>query len=224
MRTEIVFDKAEKVIASIDVKVHNEYVDYWNTVVRPKTDVAAMRRWFFAFASVHTTWKGNIELYKALKAVTADDVSVEDLAEIVKRSRAGMHSVRSKAITRFMSQFWADNSTLRKPPTNGLWVPYRNQLVKDLYGLGMAKTSFGLELCWPTEAGVVCLDTHMFQLYGLDQADANQATYLAVERHWIDRCAERKLLPTICRHVFWDTLKGRSSTHYWAHVFDHSEP
>jgi len=37
-------------------------------------------------------------------------------------------------------------------------------LAKDLTGIGLAKTSFALELCYPNTVEVVCLDVHMLRV------------------------------------------------------------
>ena len=42
------------------------YSEYWSEL-KPQTEIAAFKRYLFAFMSVHTTWKNNCKGYNAIK-------------------------------------------------------------------------------------------------------------------------------------------------------------
>jgi hypothetical protein len=98
----------------------------------------------------------------------------------------------------------------------------RNRLKKETLGLGPAKTSFALEMCYPTKAKVVCMDTHMFQAYGLDQVKDNKK-YESIETHWVDMCSMWNIPPYIARCMYWDTKQNKQDSSYWSYVFEKSK-
>ena len=58
--------KVETFFDSIRDKDIESYNNYW-AELKPQTEVAAFKRYLFAFMSVHTTWKNNCKGYNAIK-------------------------------------------------------------------------------------------------------------------------------------------------------------
>ena len=93
--------------------------------------------------------------------------------------------------------------------------------MKRAYGLGYAKTAFAIELCYPTECEVACLDTHMLQLYGHKvKGTPSPSKYRMLEQHWVDKCKSRKIPPFMARNVYWDSVQRQKDTRYWSYVFE----
>ena len=63
---EISTDKVSLFFDSIKDKEVESYTHYW-AELKPQTQVAAFKRYLFAFMSVHTTWKNNCKGYNAIK-------------------------------------------------------------------------------------------------------------------------------------------------------------
>lgn len=176
------------------------------------------KRWLFAFMSVRTTWKNNIAGYLAIRNW---ETWVNDWSQLkagIIGSRAGMHNNRAEFISDFTSKFWAAPGNYRKAETES-WTEFRDRLQDITIGLGKAKTSFAIEMCYPCHAKLVCLDTHMFQVYGLDQTkDARR--YRELEAHWVEQSEMQGIPPYIARCLFWDTRQGFKDSRYWSHVLE----
>ena len=90
-----------------------------------------------------------------------------------------------------------------------------------MYGLGLAKTSFVIEMCHPENRNVTCLDTHMLQLYSIDRKlIANKKLYDEIECHWSEACSKRKIPNAIARHIYWDGIQKKTDTRYWSYVLE----
>lgn len=191
------------------------YLRYW-IKIRPKSPLDFYHRWLFAFASIRTTWQMNCRIFIGLKNLPTY-FSYDQLAASLEASRSGMYVMRTKAIWEFTQKYWAQ-------PT--IWQPYedepmtdaRKRMLRNLHGIGMAKTSFVFEMNWPRQSEVTCLDTHILQLYGQSGATVTDRKYLAMEKHWCETCRERNLPAPIVRHIYWDRLRGQTNTRYWSHV------
>jgi thermostable 8-oxoguanine DNA glycosylase len=142
----------------------------------------------------------------------------EDLRRRLIESKCGMYNNRTEYIWKFRDQFYADPSFYCE--VKGDWVAYRNKIVKEIVGLGIAKVSFSLELCFPEECAVFCGDTHMIQLYELKQQDfksrAGVELYENVERHWLAGSAKMGASPTVARAIYWDRNQNRRNSRYWS--------
>jgi thermostable 8-oxoguanine DNA glycosylase len=212
------YDKAEKVILSL--KRDNQYADCvkcWLTAA-PVSVEDFFRRWLFAYASIQTGWTRNVIIYNALKDLEwlGDD---EQLKSTLVEHGAGMHNGRTKNISSFAADFWTDPTEFYGKPGE-TWGAYRQRLVERIPGMGMAKTSFVLEMTWPTSAEVICIDTHILQLYGCRPGRLSKAKYTELEKHWVDRCLAMGLAPAIARARYWDAKQGYENSHYWNYVFN----
>ena len=98
---------------------------------------------------------------------------------------------------------------------------WRNRLVKKFFGIGLAKVSFAMEMCYPLYCGVVCLDTHILQMYGVDpRKGCGRAVYEEMEAHWIKICLDKGYPSAITRHILWDKIQNKRNTRYWSHVLE----
>lgn len=195
------------------------YVNYWDGLAA-KTPSQLFRRFLFAYCSVHTTWEGNISGYKAIKDFTHWVDSRHGLRTRLVASGVGLHNHRSQWIGDFAAAFWSDPGSFLRGPRES-WQGYRDRLEHRIVGLGPAKVSFALELAYPLEAEVVCLDVHMLRLYGVkDQAKVRVHQYEHIEHDWLGRCRAVGLPSYIVKQMHWDALQGRADSRYWSHVLE----
>ena len=180
-------------------------------------DTETFQRWLFAFMSVHTTWEANVKGYEAIKDWTNWFKDDEKLMELIKGARVGLHNNRVRFISKFAEKFWQDPDWYKYQ--GGDWQTFRDRLVKNILGLGIAKVSFALEMIYPNEAKVSCMDTHLFQAYGLDQSkDARR--YKEIENYWLDMCSMWNVPSTIARAILWDRKQNQTDSRYWSYVLE----
>ncbi len=98
------------------------------------------------------------------------------------------------------------------------WQAYRNKLYEALPKLGLAKTSFAIEMLFPHTAQIICIDRHMFKAFGWEDVDrqCSDAQYHYYENYWVDMSNEYNLAPVISRNLFWDQIQQQDSSMYWA--------
>ena len=211
------YSKVEKFFLQLDYTQVPVYKDYWQQVA-PKNDSEAFQRWLFAFMSVHTSWKSNIAGYLAIKDWWTWINKNDDLLFKLENSRVGMQINRVKYLDQFAQKFWQNPSAYKKNSSE-TWVEFRDRLKEITLGLGPAKTSFAIEMCYPNKARVTCLDTHMFQAYGLDQTkDAKH--YKDIEQHWVDMCIMWNIPSYVARCLYWDNKQGYNDSRYWSYVLE----
>jgi hypothetical protein len=196
-----------------------EYVNYWGSLAA-RTDAELFRRFLFAFCSVHTTWEGNINGYKAIKDFAAWTGQHRGLRTRLIQSGVGLHNNRARWIGDFSNQYWASPHTFRRGYRES-WAAYRDRLEELITGLGPAKVSFALELAYPLEAEVLCLDVHMLRLYGVkDQSKVKVGEYQRYEHDWLGRCRAVEMPSYIMKQIHWDRLQGKPNSRYWSHVLE----
>ena len=210
----------EKFFASI---TEDEIIDHslvWSKL-KCTNDMEVFQRWLFAFCSVHTSYESNMRGYLAIKDFTEwfnrDDVLKQKLIE----SGVGMYNNRTKFISQFATKFWQNPNLFKfkKDHNKFDWADFRDGLVKDILGLGLAKVSFALEMIYTFDAKVMCADTHLFQAYGLDQSK-HLSEYQKIENHWIEFSAMYNVPSAIARAIYWNRKKGEKDCYYWAKVLD----
>ena len=210
------FSKVDALFNSFDQEEVQRYKDYWQGVA-PKNDTEVFQRWLFAFMSVHTTWERNVIGYEAIKDWTKWFNNDKKLKEIIVDSRVGLHNNRVRFISEFARKFWQDPEWYKYQ--GGDWQAFRDRLVKSILGLGIAKVSFSLEMIYPNEAEVTCMDTHLFQAYGLDQSkDARR--YKEIENYWLDMCRMWNVPSYIARCILWDRKQEQTDSRYWSYVLE----
>jgi hypothetical protein len=193
------------------------YTRYWQEIT-PQNDSEIFQRWLFAFMSVHTSWKSNVAGYLAIKDWWKWLNKWDDLLKAIDDSRVGMQNNRVRYISEFAHKFWEDPSKYKKNEGES-WIDLRNRLKNVTLGLGPAKTSFALEMCYPNSAKLCCLDTHMFQAYGLEQT-RDSRHYGKLESHWVEMSNMWNIPAYVARCLYWDIKQGYFDSRYWGHVFE----
>ena len=225
----ITTDKVESFFDSIKDKDIQSYNDYW-AELKPQTEVAAFKRYLFAFMSVHTSWKNNCKGYNAIKQfknwtlekgeqLLLWNYDSDDLFKRIERTRVGMQNNRTNYIGLFSDTFWGNPSDYLARNSDEGWTEWRDRLAKKILGLGKAKTSFAIEMLFPLEAQVVCMDTHLFQIYGLNQTKHSKL-YNAIEEDWLERSEKRGLSPYMALWLYWDKNQKRKNSRYWSKVLE----
>jgi len=207
----------ETYIQDIDRDTEDKYLEYFGSL-RPTNDEDFFRMFLFSFASVHSSWQNNIRTYVFLK-----DISwIEKESRLKNRlsvSSGGMENNRAKYLWEFSKKFW-DCPSRYKKKMHASWQAYRLRLIKDIKGLGPAKTSFSVELCYPESAQVVCLDRHMLKLYKHPKETCSLSDYVSYEDHWIGQCSETSCSPVMARFIWWDKLQGYGDSRYWSYCLE----
>lgn len=211
-------DRARRAIYEVCPDRVDQYARYWLTLA-PRTHRQYYWQWVFAFLSIRTRWETNVALFRAVRSLPFA-FSRRQVRGVMDRLRGGLIEMRVEGLTRFRREFWA--SPKHWYVQSGESFPdARDRLCGMTHGLGLAKTSFVLEMAYPVDCKVVCIDTHVKQVYGLGAEDGIPAgLYRRIEKHWIRTCEERGLASPQVRNVWWDLLRGENSTRYWSHVLE----
>lgn len=214
------YRKAAEVIQSMPQQRIDRYLEYWNNIA-PRSHREYYERWLFAYMSVRTMWRENVKLFEAVRALP-EGFSQEALRQCLLDNRAGMVNIRTRGIWDFHQSFWA-NPLLWYPLIGEPVSVCRDRIVEKIVGLGIAKVSFVMEMAFPSNCDVVCVDVHIGRLYGLKDPYERKMTlkaYRRIEEHWTEHCEKRKIPSPIARHVYWDQVQGQTNTSYWSHVFE----
>jgi hypothetical protein len=217
-RPKYCFNRVEAFINNFDTRHAAQYLTYWDGIT-PRNESEYYDRWIFAFMSIHTTWKKNVAGFLAVKNLPPR-LNWAQLYWAVKKAKCGLDKMRTHAIWDFHKRFWSD-PTFWYPLPNESLPDCRDRLAKATYGIGLTKTSFVLEMAFPSTCDVVCLDTHILQLYNYYRKDTpNKSVYRAMEEHWIETCARKGVPSPIVRHLYWDKIQGQPDSRYWSHVLE----
>ena len=199
-----------------------EYNNYWSSLT-PTDDEAIKRRYVFSFLSVHTPWSANVTSFLLLDKNKQALSNKEELTQLLVKSRAGNHHRKSEGIYRFVKDF-DENPGFYKLNNDSPHQEQRDRIMDRCYGLGLAKTAFALEMCFPMSAQVVCLDTHILQLYGhkesKDRAKVNTAKYKLMENHWLKVCKDLNMAPAVARAIWWDKKQQQENSRYWTYTIE----
>jgi thermostable 8-oxoguanine DNA glycosylase len=199
---------------NVEKAIVNANIAYWITL-KPETMDDNLRRWLFAFLSIHTTWRSNVKGYNAVKNLSWIN-NKNILREALKISGVGLHNNRTNYIWDFKNKFQSDPTFYYKSEEES-WTEYRNRLTLDIKGLGYAKTSFGVFLNYP-ESDVVCLDVHLLRALGANtKTYSNKLTYESYEDKWKNICNNK--YPGILREIYWNHLQGERDSIYWSECF-----
>lgn len=210
-----ILTKVERFFQSIKKSKQDSYSEYWKSI-QPETANDHFLRYVFAFMSVHTTYEANVNAYNKLK----DCLWIGDEAELEKRlieSRVGLHNNRKRFLTKFTNEFWTCPAKFIPTATNT--KVKRDELYPTILGLGIAKTSFAMEMMLPIQNEAVCMDTHLFQIYGLDQTK-HAKLYKTIEDHWNQMSKIFSCPNYIARCLFWDTNQNKTDSRYWSYCLE----
>jgi CRISPR/Cas system CSM-associated protein Csm2 small subunit len=194
--------------------------DYWERL-KPINDSERFQRFLFAFMSVHTSWERNVIGYNNIKEWWNWMNRWNVLEEKLIQSRIGLHNNRLRFIKDFTIKFWSNPSNFEIGIGEN-WTEFRNRIEKNIKGLGLAKSSFAIEMIYPTQAEVTCLDTHLFQAYELNQTKHNRM-YHNLENHWVKNSLKKDLPPYIARCIYWDRKQEKQDSRYWSHALEEGD-
>ena len=211
-------DRLDTFFDSIEDEEAQTYSNYWETV-KPKNETEIFQRYLFAFMSVHTTWKMNCLGYNGVKDFKEWGGNREVLRGKIYKARVGMHNNRANYIGLFHDNFWDSPRNYVARQKGERWTNWRDRLAKGILGLGKAKSSFAIEMLFPNDAKVACMDVHLFRLYGLEQKQANKY-YHTIEHDWVERSRKRGIAPYMARCIYWDRKQNRKNSRYWSKVLE----
>lgn len=215
---KVTYTKVDEFFESLTLEECERYKAYWRTLT-PEDYLETFERWLFAFCSVHTTWKLNVKGFEAIRPWLKWSQDSAELKNRLTASGVGLQTNRTRYIGQFCDRYWKAPWDYYKKDSE-TWVSYRNRLVENILGLGMAKVSFGIEMIYPCASEVACLDTHLFKFYGLDQTK-HAKQYESIEAHWIDNCKKHQIpSSTIARAIYWDHQQGQPNSRYWTYVLE----
>lgn len=196
------------------------YGNYFDSIA-PVTPHDVFLRYLFAYTTVNLSWQSSVRLYTGLAALQWPAREPE-IRDVFIAARAGFHDTRPRYIADFASKYFQAANHLRfmhRPSQS--WTEFRHRLDKDILGLGLIKISFTMELCYPQDSEIVCLDRHMLnRIFHKDPTKTcSIAQYEYYEQQWVQCCRHYGQAPAVVRLAYWDHMQGRQSPDYWAHVF-----
>jgi len=204
---------------SLTFKEVKNATEYWEGI-KVKSDLDYFKRWVFAFASIHTTFKNNVEGYEMLVNDMSWMISKKRLLEMLEGSSLGLTNLRYKALWDFARKFRSNPKQFYKK-RNETWVELRDRLCKKLYGIGQAKVSFALNLSFPVEANVCCLDVHLLRFLGWTKKQVpSLKKYKEMEQKWLDKCDEYNLGYGVVREIYWNKVQKKSDSRYWSYCLE----
>jgi len=167
---------------------------------------------------VHTSWLNSCEQFEDIRNIY-DNISLQKLTEILSLGPGGMYEIKAIGIDK-LHELWETDMFVKQD--NQQWQKFRNTLVANLPKLGLAKTSFALEMIYPLKAKVICLDRHMWKAFGWDDPDrsGSPAQYHYFENYWLDLSEQYEIQPVIARNIFWDKIQNQPNSLYWANTYD----
>jgi len=178
----------------------------------------------FSFTSIQTRWQQNVITFEVLEPLFRHwkDVNEKLVCDVIKSCGSGMHNKLAENLCKFHRVYWNNPKDFRQHSCGFETMgQFRDRLEKAVDGLGLAKSSFTIELAHPEDCEVVCIDTWIKQFFGLDKKLAMTATlYKKMEEHWNECCKKRRVPSAILRHIYWDKLRGKTNTRYWSHVLE----
>lgn len=192
------------------------YRDYFEQI-KPVGIVPVYNRFLFSFLSVHTTWSSNVRAYELLKG--NPELSPEEIERLLRESGVGLYNNRTRYISKFQQEYMRDPSWYLKRKREK-WTEYRDRVEKQILGLGMAKSSFAIEMIYPNAAWITCVDVHIARLCKENPEKLNKKAYLRAEKRLIQIAKERGVMPSEYRWDYWDKNQGYKDPRYWSHCLE----
>lgn len=204
----------EEFFHSVSNNEIEEHQNYWDRLT-PEEPEQKFQRYLFAFLSVHTSWENNVKAYIRIKDFWNWMGNDEELRSRLIECGVGLHNNRVRFISAFSKDYWQNRKSEYEKKSE-TWTEYRDRLESRILGLGLAKTSFALEMQHPLEAHCFCADTHLFQLYKLHQ-QKHIKLYKEIENHWLIWSKMFNIPSYIARAIFWNRKQKQKNCHYWAY-------
>jgi thermostable 8-oxoguanine DNA glycosylase len=202
-----------KFFAGITPRKKQQYIDDWSQLT-PRSNHSKLNRWRFAYCTVHTPWLRSCEQYDLIKNKNKTS-TYDTLVQLLKQTSGGMFTIKATGINH-LQELWSKDPSMFEPTSD--WQSWRDNLASKLKKLGMAKTSFAIEMLHPLNANLICIDRHMFKAFGWHRVDdsASVKQYRYYEDYWLDMSAAFNVSPVIARNIFWDKIQKQPNSLYWA--------
>ena len=206
--------RIETFFESVDPNDVQRYKQDWQSIT-PRNDREHINRYRFAYCTVHTSWANSVDQYNAIKRTNAD-TTYGSLLRMLKHSQGGMYQIKATGIDH-LQYLWQSNRKMFVPDTKN-WQTWRKKLSNNLKKLGLAKTSFAIEMIRPLDAQIICIDRHMFKAFGWENVDdaCSYEQYKYYEDYWIELSQSIDAPPAISRNLFWDKIQNQPDSMYWA--------
>lgn len=224
----------KEIIASITDTEIEQNTKFWRAVV-PTTIEQIQNCYIFAFLSIRSSWRQNVKgfdlwghgkILKIANAVlaTPDDDPTRDakfaaLEAMVEAARSGLEENRTKGVIS-LADASKNNPNLLLKQEGQTWEKYRRSLIKNIFFLGMAKSSFVSELLYPETSEIVCFDVQMHKMLGMQHLTIGKRRYRELEKEWVSECKDRGVAPAIARHIVWSRELPSGNCSDWANSLD----
>lgn len=209
--------RAEAYVAGIPQDVVARYASTWSHLI-PHTIDDYFNRWVFAIMSVRARWQENVKGFLAYAGLPKP-FDREQLARAVMSVNLGLYERRIAGVWELYVQYREHPGRYRIMPGETM-IEARDRLAAQVNGLGLAKTAFVFEMIYPLTCQVVCVDTHMLQLYGYGVGHKDKRPgpreYKELEQHWTTICHNHGVPSPLARHIYWDRLQQQPDSLYWA--------
>lgn len=208
----------EQNLKNFNAQQIKDYTEYWKTITPTIEASEIYKRWLYAICSVHMQVEGSVLMYKALiqnfdKWKNNEAV----LRKLIKDTGHGLYNTKAEVIFEFTKQYFTTPAFFLKREVE-TWEETRNRIVKAIYGLAEAKTSFALEMIYPESCEVVCNDCHQFNFYKTKKG--NYKHYRKLETHFLDTAKKAGVPPAIARQILFDVNLGYTDSRYWTSIFE----
>ena len=210
--------EVDKFFKGLSLKQVKENEKYWETLTIDN-DFDYFKRWMFAIMSVHTTWESNVYAYKVFANDFSWMATKERLAEMVREAKCGIHHRREVGFWQLTEKFRND-PTLFYKKNDETWIECRDRLIGEVFGLGIAKTTFALNLSFPMEAEVCCLDIHLLRFLGYIGESPSVTDYKRLENEWLIRCEKYGVSASVSREIYWNKVQNRRNSRYWSYCIE----
>lgn len=212
--------RRESLQAAIDATLP-KYQDFTAAIEPGPAENEVFWRLAFSILSVHSPIGATFQAYRVVRtwrAINGQFPAQWRLAQMIGRATARDGVVQyapSKArYLLALEQQWRRNraSLLRGGDSEHEW---RLRLAHNVKGLGIAKASFAVALCNPSESDVCCIDSHMYQLFTgiMPRSSIPKLQYFDIEAK-IRRLAQKCKASTFTvQWLLWDAKRGISEPH-----------
>ena len=203
---------------NLTLKLVKTETDYWDNLT-VTSDAERFNRWVFAIMSVHTTWESNVRGYNVAMKDLSWTIDKNRLEEMVVEARVGMYERRNKGLWQLAQKF-RENPDQFKKQDDETWQECRDRLIGEIFGLGIAKTTFALNLSFPMEAEVCCLDIHLLRFLGYVGESPSFSDYRKLENEWLERCEKYGVSASVSREIYWNKVQNRRNSRYWSYCLE----
>jgi hypothetical protein len=127
----------------------------------PPAPEAVYERYLFALLSRHCALGRTVRAFQLLRG--QDGADPERVAAVLRSGRIGYHNTWPAHLAAFTRAYREEPGRFLPAPGEPFSAA-RDRIVRDVAGLGPAKSAFALGLVYPFDATVCCIDTHIARM------------------------------------------------------------